>query len=268
MTGIVFSCLVPHPPIIVPEIGRGEERKISSTSNAMEELVLLLARHNPETAIIISPHGNYFGDAMGILTAPASEGNLNQWGIPGPKIQFENDLDLVELIRNEAKQKGIPLKSIGETGYNLDHGVMVPLHFLYRALKGVPLVPLTFSWLNMKTHFEFGKSIAEAAAKADKRVAIIASGDLSHRLIPGSPAGYDPAGKIFDEQLGKFLSDMDIKSVMDLDQSLVERAGECGLRSVVIMLGALDGLNVKSKVMSYEGPFGVGYMVASFEVKP
>jgi AmmeMemoRadiSam system protein B len=268
MTGIVFGCLVPHPPIIVPDIGRGEESKISTTTNAMEKLTLLLARYRPESVVIISPHGNYISDAMGILTATASDGNLSQWGVPGPSVHFDNDLELVELIRNEAKQQGIALKSIGQTGYNLDHGVMVPLHFLYRALKGVPLVPLTFSWLSLKTHFEFGKAIQKAAEKSNKRVVIVASGDLSHKLIRGAPAGFDPSGKIFDEQLGKLLAAMDTKGVLNMDQSLIERAGECGLRSVIIMLGALDKLNVKSEILSYEGPFGVGYMVASFEVMP
>jgi aromatic ring-opening dioxygenase LigB subunit len=268
MTGIVFSCLVPHPPIIVPDIGRGEEKKISATSNAMEEMVQLLARHRPDTVIIISPHGNYLNDAMGISTGPSSDGDLNSWGVRGLKVHFENDPDLVELIQKEARQNEIPLQSISKHVYNLDHGIMVPMYFLHRALKGVPLIPLTFSWLPLKTHFEFGKVIKNASEQSNKRVAIIASGDLSHRLIPGAPAGYDLAGKIFDEQLAKSLADMDAKGILNYDQSLIERAGECGLRSIVIMLGALDGLNVTPDILSYEGPFGVGYMVASFEVKP
>lgn len=268
MTGIIYSCLVPHPPIIVPDIGRGEENKISATSNSMEELVQLLARHRPDTVIVISPHGNYINDAMGILTAKSSDGNLSSWGVYGLNLHFENDLDLVELIRKECQQQEIPILSIGQTSYNLDHGIMVPMYFLHRALKGVPLIPLTFSWLSLKTHFAFGKAINKASEQSNKRVAIIASGDLSHRLIPGAPAGYDSAGKVFDEKLAKSLSVMDAKGILNYDQSLIERAGECGLRSIVIMLGALDGLNVVPEILSYEGPFGVGYMVASFEVKP
>ena len=82
----------------------------------------------------------------------------------------------------------------------------------------------------------------------------------------GAPAGYDPLGKIFDEKLAKALSCVDIKSILNLGTELIERAGECGLRSAVILLGALDGLKVKPEILSYEGPFGVGYLVASFEV--
>lgn len=267
MTGIVFSCIVPHPPIIIPDIGRGEEKKIAATSDAMDMLTGMLAHQNPDAVIIISPHGNYISDSMGIATAPTLTGDLNAWGISTPRLNIDNDPDLVGLIQKEAKLQNIPLASIGQKGYNLDHGVMVPLHFLYRALKGVPLIPLTFSWLSRQTHFEFGKVLRKAAEQSNKHVAIIASGDLSHRLIPTAPAGYDPMGKTFDEKLVKALSEMDTKGIMGFDEIMVERAGECGLRSIIIMLGALDGLNVKTRLLSYEGPFGVGYMVAAFEVK-
>ena len=266
MAGIIFGCLVPHPPVIVPDVGRGGEREISATTRAMEQLTDQLAQQKPETALIISPHGSYHPDAMGILTSSSSSGDLSVWGSSAPRQNYDNDLNLVELIQQEAKRANIPVKSIGKGNYNLDHGVMVPLYFLGKALKGVSLVPLTFCWLPLEKHFAFGKAIGKAVEQSKKRVALIASGDLSHRLIPSAPAGYDPMGKIFDEKLGKALSSWDARSVLGMDQQLIERAGECGLRPVVILLGALDGLKVKPKILSYEGPFGVGYMVASFEV--
>jgi AmmeMemoRadiSam system protein B len=266
MASIVFGCVVPHPPLIVSDVGRGGEREISATTRAMEELTDKLSRQKPETALIISPHGSYHADAMGILTVPLSSGDMSTWGSRTPRQEYDNDLNLVELIQQEAKKANIPLRSIGKGGYNLDHGVMVPLHFLGKALKGVSLVPLTFSWLSLETHFSFGKIMAKAAEQSKKRVVLIASGDLSHRLIPSAPAGYDPMGKIFDQKLVKALSCLDTKSILNLDKELIERAGECGLRPVVILLGALDGLKVEPKILSYEGPFGVGYMVASFEV--
>jgi MEMO1 family protein len=266
MGGIVFTCLTPHPPLIIPDIGKGEERAITNTIQSMETLVEYMARYNPETCLIISPHGNYQSDAMGILTAPASNGDLSTWGVRTPTQYFDNDLDLVDLIQKESKQEGVLLKSIGEKYYILDHGVMVPMYFLGRALKGVPLVPLTFSWLSLMMHFSFGKAIQKAVNKSGKRVAVIASGDMSHRLIPGAPAGFDPKGIEFDKKIAGYLAAMDTKSILNMDEYLIDRAGECGLRSIVIMLGMLDGLKVKPSVLSYEGPFGVGYLVASFEV--
>jgi aromatic ring-opening dioxygenase LigB subunit len=266
MAGIVFGCMVPHPPIIVPDIGKGGEREISATTKAMEKLADQLSLKKPEAALIISPHGKTAADAMGILTATSSSGDFSAWGATGPRHKYSNDIKLVELIQQEARKAKIPITSIARGDYDLDWGVMVPMHFLNRSLKGVPLVPLTFSWLPLETHFAFGKAIRNAAEQSQKRVALIASGDLSHRLTHGAPAGYDPLGKIFDEKLAKALSCVDIKSILNLGTELIERAGECGLRSAVILLGALDGLKVKPEILSYEGPFGVGYLVASFEV--
>jgi len=129
------------------------------------------------------------------------------------------------------------------------------------------MVPLTFCCLPLSTHFAFGQAISRAATETGKRVALIASGDLSHRLLPSAPAGYDPQGKVFDETLVDALSRLDTHAVLNLDEDLIEHVGECGLRSIVILLGALQGLSVTPHILSYEGPFGVGYLVASFDIK-
>ena len=267
MTGIIFGCVVPHPPLMVPDIGRGEERRISATLEAMEELADKLAQQKPETILVISPHGVSYPSAMGIVTAKSSTGNLRNWGVPGPDYHFDNDLSMVSAIEKEAGAAGIPLQSIGETGYDIDHGVLAPMYYLFRAVKGIPVVPLTFCWLPLSTHFAFGQAISRAATETGKRVALIASGDLSHRLLPSAPAGYDPQGKVFDKKLVDALSRLDTHAVLNLDEDLIEHAGECGLRSIVILLGALQGLSVTPHILSYEGPFGVGYMVASFETE-
>jgi AmmeMemoRadiSam system protein A len=267
MAGIIFGCVVPHPPIIVPDVGRGEEKRISATIEAMEKLADKLAQQKAETILVISPHGASHAGAMGILTAKSSSGNMRQWGARGPDYYFDNDLRLVAAIEKEADAAGIPLKSIGETSYDIDHGVLVPMHFLIRAVKGIPMVPLTFCWLPLSTHFAFGQAISRAAAATGKRVALIASGDLSHRLLPSAPAGYDPQGKVFDKKLVNALSRFDTQAILNLDEDLIERAGECGLRPIVILLGALQGLSVTPHILSYEGPFGVGYMVAYFEIE-
>ena len=267
MTGIIFGCIVPHPPLMVPDIGRGEERRISATLEAMEKLADKLAQQNPQTILMISPHGLSHPDAMGILTAKSSRGNLSSWGVSGIHYRFDNDLELVTAIKKEADSADVPLQSIGETGYDIDHGVMAPMYYLIRAMEGIPFVPLTFSWLPLSAHFNFGQAISRAATATGKRVALIASGDLSHRLLPSAPAGFDPQGRVFDEKLVKALSRLDTHAVLNLDVDLIERAGECGLRSFVILLGALEGLSVTPHILSYEGPFGVGYLVASFEIR-
>lgn len=267
MAGIVFGCVVPHPPLLIPDIGHGQERTISATIRALEKLAGELGQADPETLVLVSPHGATIYKAMGVATCPSSRGNLTVWGSREPEYVFDNDLELVKALQEEAKTAGIPLQSIGERRYDLDHGVLVPMHFLIKGASGLPLVPLTFSMLPLSAHFSFGQAIRRAAEHVGRRVAFIASGDLSHRLIPGAPAGYDPAGKKFDRKLAEALSRLDSHEILELAPELIERAGECGLRSIVVLLGALDGLKVTPEVLSYEGPFGVGYLVAGFRVE-
>lgn len=267
MNGIVFGCIAPHPPLLVPAIGRGQESAVQKTGDAMEKVADVLAQQNVDIAIVISPHAETSGDAMGILTAPKSTGDLQKWGDRSAAHSFDNDIELASLIQKEAQAAGIPIRSMGTSSYALDHGVMVPLYFLTRSLLQVPIIPVAFSWLPLQTHYIFGKAIKKAAEQRHKRVAIIASGDLSHRLLPHGPYGFEPMGPVFDKRIVDDLSKMDIKDILSMDDELIERAGQCGLRSFVILLGALDGLKVKPTVLSYEGPFGVGYMVATFELE-
>jgi AmmeMemoRadiSam system protein A/AmmeMemoRadiSam system protein B len=266
MAGIVFGCIVPHPPLLVPEIGGGREKEISSTIESMNELTRRLAAKSPQTVVLISPHGSMLRDAMGVATARRLRGTMSNWGARGVDHEFQNDPDFVAALQAESGTAEIALASIGDSEYDLDHGAMVPIYFLAEGMRGVPLVPLTYSLLPLSTHFEFGRALRRAAERSGRRVAVVASGDLSHRLIPAAPAGYDPMGEVFDRKLTEAIAAYDIRAIMDLDRTLVDRAGECGLRSIVILLGALDGLEVKPDVLSYEGPFGVGYLVASFDV--
>ena len=267
MKGIVFGCAVPHPPIIIPQIGKGEERKIQATINAFHQLARKLMKSQPEVLLVVSPHGNIQYNAMGVATAPYSEGNFDSWGATGLNYCFNNDLDYVQYLREECARNKIPLAVFQNNKYKLDWGILVPIYYLLKDMQNISLVPITFSFLPLDTHFLFGKVIRIAAERSNKKMAFIASGDLSHRLLPGAPAGYDPAGRIFDQKIVTAMSHLDSHAILNMDTELIDRAGECGLRSLTILLGALDGLTVTPEVLSYEGPFGVGYMVASFTVE-
>ncbi|MEE9203011.1 MAG: class III extradiol dioxygenase subunit B-like domain-containing protein, partial [Dehalococcoidia bacterium] len=199
--GIVFGCVVPHPPLLLPDVGHGQEKAIQATIDALNRLAGELAEAGPETLLVISPHGEGHGDAMGVLTGARCTGDMRQWGSSSPTATYSNDLDLVSALQHEAEAAHIALKSIGDKGYQLDHGVMAPMHYLGEKVKGLPLVPMTFSFLPLPSHFALGQALRIAAEKSGKRVAIIASGDLSHRLTPSAPSGYDPQGQVFDQEV-------------------------------------------------------------------
>lgn len=266
MCALVFGCVTPHPPILIPEIGERQTDRVKATTASLVALGQELDSAQPETILLVSPHGPVLHGSMGIFTGNRSSGDFARWGVEGLGFVYDNDMELVKAILQETEGAGIPLRPIADEGYTLDWGVLVPLYFLGRHMEGIRLVPLTYSWRSLSDHLAFGNAIQRAAQRIDRRAAFVASGDLSHRLKPGAPAGFDPMGKVFDHKLVEALKSWDIEAILNMDPDMVARAGECGLRSITILMGALQGLPVGPKVLSYEGPFGVGYLVASFGV--
>lgn len=267
--GIVFGAISPHPPLLIPEIGGADLRRIEATVQGMQAMARQLAAASPETIAVISPHSPSYADSMGIATAPRLEGDFGAFRAPNVRMQFEVDQDLVAAIQAQARSRDIPLASISQphSSSGLDWGVLVPMYYIHQALpQDVPVVSLSFSRLPYTEHFAFGHAIRSAADDTGKRVAMVASGDLSHRLTPEAPAGYDPMGQAFDQQLVEAVRRGDVQGLLGMDPGLISRAGECGMRSIIVLFGALDGLDARPEVLSYEGPFGVGYMVASFAV--
>jgi len=267
---IVFCGVAPHPPILLPEVGRSESTKVLQTFEAMETFAERLAGSGAETIVIISPHGSVFRDGIAINGSDILMGNLRQFGAD-LEFEYSSDPDLTREIIKQAGEYGIVTVEIddalaGEYGVTtkLDHGVLVPAYFLDRAGIDLPMVSISMGILPFEELFSFGYAVKKAAEAQGRKVAVIASGDMSHRLTPGAPAGYSPQGEVFDRKIVDLLKEKDFRGIINFDRNMAEEAGECGLRTIIMMLGAMDGEQFDTEVLSYEGPFGVGYMVAAF----
>jgi AmmeMemoRadiSam system protein A len=265
---LVYGALVPHPPIIIAEIGGAQRKKAEKTVQAMESLGKRLAAVKPETLLIFSPHGPVFQDGLALRGGRRLSGDLARFGA-SQTWEWQVDQRLIERILAETAQAELPCLELTDEQLlryriepELDHGVLVPLSFL--ADPEVRLVATGMSLLPWLEQYELGIAIGRAVRSLPQRIAVIASGDLSHRLLPGASAGYDPRGKEFDETLIELLRTQNWEGLFALDPVLVEKAAECGFRTVLMLLGVFAGLNVESEVLSYEGPFGVGYGVVSF----
>jgi len=270
---ILKSMITPHPPILLQEVGGGETRKVAATIRAMQELAQLARELDPEVVIIISPHGTVFRDALAVTTARHLSGDLGQFGAGEVTFDYENDLELAGEIMARATEAGIKTVALDEmtagryrVSTRLDHGMMVPLRFFDQAGVRFRLVPMAFGFLDNQDLYRFGTCIRDAVNSLGRRALVVGSGDLSHRLTEDAPAGYSRRGREYDDRLVEMVRTGDVAGLLAMDQDLQEAAGECGLRSFIIMLGAMAGLDLETRVLSYEGPFGVGYLVA--EIRP
>ncbi|MFA6553522.1 MAG: AmmeMemoRadiSam system protein B [Patescibacteria group bacterium] len=263
---IIFSAISPHPPILIPDIGKDNVRFIKKTTAAMKRLAQDLYAAKPDTIVIISPHGQMHTDAFSLNMSNDFEANFKEFGDLHTKINLKGDVRLIHHYKEilESKQRVVLTNSPV-----LDHGAGVPLYFLTQALdlKKLRIVPISYSLLDYENHYQFGMALQQDMLNDTKRIAIIASGDLSHRLTEDAPAGFSHWAKKFDETLMKKIQNKDTEGILKLDADFVEEAGECGLRSIIMMLGMLNTINHEPEIYSYEGPFGVGYMVANYKLK-
>jgi len=216
MAKIIFACISPHPPIILPSVGSPEDRaQVRNTILALEKLGKKLKEKNPEKIIISAPHPD--------------------WGFNVP---------LYFLAR----------RSLGEGG-------------LAKDFKG-EIETILIGLESPQFYFEEGNKFYQKIdiGQTSAKIALIASGDMSHCLKEEGPYGFQPDGPKFDKDFIEALKKKDVEKILKLDD-LYPEAGECGLRSFCFLLGILEasGLDWQPEILSYEGPFGVGYLVANFK---
>ncbi len=206
-SGLLFGCLLPHPPVLLAEVGGDMAAQVKPTVDAIELVARRMAEYEPDTLVVMSPHGPLFRDRMAISLAPRAQGDFGSFQAPDIKVEVEVDTELGRQIQASCERIVIPVTAAdtltrpGSDGslYWLDHGAAVPLHFLLPFLGKVKVVLLGFSYLPRGTHMSFGNRLRNVCDNSGKRIVFVASGDLSHRLLPTAPAGYDPLGQVFDD---------------------------------------------------------------------
>ena len=266
---ILGAVVVPHPPIILPEVGHGEEQKISATTQAYEEISRRIVELKPDTIIVTSPHTVLYADYFHISPGERATGNMSRFSAPQVKLQVNYDELLAQKLATLASAEKIPAGTLGERDPSLDHGTMIPLRFLQLAeldFNRVNVLRIGLSGLNAATHYKFGQLIARAADELGRKIFFVASGDLSHKLKADGPYGMVPEGAVFDKQVMDNLSGANFLRLLTMDEKICSRAAECGLRSFWIMAGALDRKAVTAERLSYEGTFGVGYGIVWLNV--
>ena len=265
---ILAAYAVPHPPLIIPSIGAGREGEIAETVHAYHEAMRAAAALRPDTVVIISPHATAYDDFFHISPGEAAEGNFAAFGHPEITVGIEYDVEFVHALSAAAGERDVPAGTLGEKDAALDHGTMIPLFFLSTYLGDAPakFVRIGISGLPAHTHAMLGQAIAAVSQQLGRRTICIASGDLSHRLKEDGPYGIVPEGAEFDELCTAFMKTGDFLSLLQIPGSFAEVAGHCGLNGLWVLAGALDRAAITSSLHSYEGPFGVGYALASFTV--
>ena len=263
---VIGAVIVPHPPLIIPAVGRGQERGIQATMDAYRAAARRVAAWKPEALVVSTPHSVMYSDYFHISPGLAASGDMSRFGAPAERLDARYDVELRRELIRRAEAEGIAAGTLGEKDASLDHATFIPLWFLREAGVDCPIVRIGLSGFSPLEHYRLGQCVAGAIDALGRRVVYIASGDLSHKLKSDGPYGFAPEGPEYDAQVTEAMAAGDFLRFLTMDEGFCDRAAECGQRSFQIMAGALDGLAVRSELLSHEGPFGVGYGVAVFEV--
>lgn len=261
---IIGAYVVPHPPLIVPEVGRGSEEQIIKTTKAYQEVAKEIAKLNPDTIVFTSPHNVLYSDYFHISPNKNAQGNFKSFGAAEVEFNEIYDEELVKEIEKISKERDFPAGTRGEQDPSLDHGTMVPLYFIRKELPNCNIVRIGLSGLALVKHYEFGQIIKEAIENLNRRVVFVASGDLSHKLQTYGPYGFVEEGPIYDKRIMDVLGNAKFNELFEFSDEFLEKSAECGHRSFTILAGALDKEDIDAKALSHEDVTGVGYGICSF----
>jgi aromatic ring-opening dioxygenase LigB subunit len=274
MEQITIHALMPHPTMMIPEIGKDEFDKIKDTVVAVEEAARIIKGQNPQTIIVVTPHGPVFEDSASISIHPRLKGNFGAFGAPDIMLGFETDGLLVRHILRQTDRLGINLNSLTDDmaknhrlSLELDHGALVPLYYLSKAGFKGQLIHISVGMLSYEEMYTFGKAVQIAVGMAGKRVSVIASGDLSHSLTSDGSVSDPLHGREFDTQVLQAVKELNVKALLTMNEDLIKTNSECGLRSIFFLMGVVGGTDATAELLSYEAPLGVGYGVAVVTVK-
>ena len=261
---IVGTFAVPHPPMIIPQVGRGSEMQVEATIRAYHRIAGEIAALKPETIIISIPHAVMYSDYFHISPGTHAAGSFARFGAAEVSFRETYDTELRETICSLAEERNLPAGTLGERDKTLDHGTMVPLYFIRQHYQEFRIIRIGLSGLPLTTHYEMGQVIREAVQKIGRRAVYVASGDLSHKLQDYGPYGFAPEGPEYDERVMDVLGRAAFGELLEFEEGFCEKAAECGHRSFVMMAGALDGDAVRPCRLSHEDVTGVGYGICGF----
>ncbi len=262
---IIYTAFLPHPPIMLPAIGGEECQKITATIQSQETISAEIKALEKQTdlLLIMSPHAQAGPDYFPFYIADNYRGSLAKFGRPDIGIELNGDKVLAEDLVNYFQKNKLDIQK--QFFATLDHGILVPLFVLAKNNYKKPILFCGLNIYQQREHYLLGQLLADYAKEKNKNIVFVGSGDMSHALKEDGPYQYHPAGPKFDKKIVELIKKGEEAEFLNIPGELQENAAECGFRSLLTIAGIKNRTKTAGEVLSYEGPFGVGYLSARWK---
>ena len=265
MAKLCLGIATSHIAMLVRTPEFGDPAQVARFRDGYGRLADALHAASPDAVLMVSSdHVNkFFLDnmpafcigALDALTGPA-EGDLG-FG----RRSVPSDPELAAHLLRLGLDEGVDWASAGE--WEVDHGFMVPLYLLDPDAR-IPVVPIHVNcaappYPSLRRCFEVGRWLATAIERwdADKRVAVVAGGGLSHS--PGDARmGYIDSD--FDRRFLDALTAGRNDDILALTDAEIDAAGSstCEIRIWVLLAGAFAGRPFEEIMYEPIAGFGTG----------
>lgn len=263
---IIAAAFLPPSPLLIPEIGKQNYQVLQKTTQAYQLVADILKAEEVETIIIISTYSNLQNDNISFNISPQLAVNFQEFGYLTTNRTFSPALRLVNEIKtNLNPEYSVKLLSQGQ----LDYGCAVPLQLLNPGSKLPKILPIfPAEKQNSTYHYKFAQELSSILKDSSEKIAVIAVGDLSHRLKKTTVSTYSPKGARFDNRLIEYLNDQENgqNKILNIDESVAIEAQDNSLKQLGLIFG-LIGENYETQVLAYQNDFGVGYLSVNFNLQ-
>ncbi|MBU4422085.1 MEMO1 family protein [Patescibacteria group bacterium] len=260
---ISFAAITPHPPLLIPNIGKDKMEKLAVTKKAFLDLEEKIKKAKLDSLLIISSSAEMHSATYGIILSEKYKTDFKEFGDFTTKIELFPDVELIEKIRHTALDNNLPFNL--SHNENLDYNFSVPLFYLLQDKK-IKVIPFVRTYQGAKEHYELGRLIKKILAESNKKIGIIVSGNLSHRSNEKSPLGFSKNGKTFNDKFIELLETKNNAGLLSFPEKIVEEANESILLGTAMLMGIIDKINYKPQIFSFEAPLGIGYLVCNFKL--
>lgn len=266
---LVFAGIAPHGSEVIPELAEDRDR-MARTRTAMKELGRRCARAQPETVVVLTPHGMVVEGAISLGETKAAAGVLGERPPRRVSAVFETDLELARHIVAEASARDLPIARLvaeeKDALLPLDWGALVPLWFVAHPLQPRPKIVVLAPdrGLSRETLVRAGVVLARAAARSGRRAALIASCDQGHAHDPDGPYGFDPAAAAHDAAMCRAVAENDLPRLLDWENDFLEAAKVDAYWQTLMLMGALGHTPMRPDLLAYEAPTYFGMLVAAY----